>query len=267
MHPTLWSWPAGLLPQPVLANEAPFAEQDHRTVYDHRGVNALHVYDYRAEFRHGGRRWQIAPGSVAISPAGVPTSYHLPQAGRHWCVHFLPGEAPGQRLQLPVVMSLGAAASYVRERLARISVCLMRAGNDALHPARIAASAGLLELLAWLAAERRADGVHHQAERSYQAVEQAARLIRERPEAEIEAAALARTVGLSPNWLSRQFRQRFGVTIPRYRLEQRMNQARVLLAATALPVGEVGRRIGIPDPHHFNKLFRRITGSPPSASR
>ena len=119
METSLISWPARLPPVPVLATRAAFAERHHRIVYVHRGVLAMHVYDYHAEFRCAGRSFALLPGSVSVSPMGIPTSYHLERPGSHWCVHFLPGRAAGPRLGLPTVLHVGPQASYVRERMAR----------------------------------------------------------------------------------------------------------------------------------------------------
>lgn len=259
------SWPARLPPVPVLATRAAFAERQHRIVYVHRGVHAMHVYDYHAEFRCAGRSFALLPGSVSVSPMGIPTSYHLERPGSHWCVHFLPGRAAGPRLGLPTVLHVGPQASYVRERMARISGYLSRAAGGDRPSATVAAGGVLLELLAWIAGG--CDIGSGDGERSYRAVELTARRIRERPDESLDTATLARSVGLSPNWLARRFRCRFGVTIPRYRLEQRIAQARLLLSATALPIGEIGRRIGYPDPHHFSKVFSRVAGHAPSAGR
>ena len=43
--------------------------------------------------------------------------------------------------------------------------------------------------------------------------------------------------------------------------------ARVLLAEPTLSVKQVARRVGYADPLYFSKVFRKLTGRPPSQAR
>jgi AraC-like DNA-binding protein len=79
--------------------------------------------------------------------------------------------------------------------------------------------------------------------------------------------ALARSVQMSQNYLARRFRDHFGMTISDYILERRIVQAQYYLQSTALTVGEIGSRVGLPDPQYFNKRFRRQSGMSPTAFR
>jgi transcriptional regulator GlxA family with amidase domain len=78
---------------------------------------------------------------------------------------------------------------------------------------------------------------------------------------------LAETVGMTQDHLARCFRQRMGMTIPRYLLQRRIAHARQLLAITDLPVNRIAARVGLPDAQHFNKQFRLLTGLSPTAIR
>lgn len=259
-------WPLARLPRVLLAGRYPFAEQRHRHPFIHHGCHGMHLYEYAGGFRHAGCSYELEPGSLSFSAMGVPTSYHLPRPGHHWCCHFLPAAAGGARMALPVVTALGEDAGYARERFLRLALLVERArGREAGHPAAAGAGAVLLELLCWLA--ERAARAEALPRRSDQAVERVAERIRTRPEEDVRIAELARWAGLTQNWLSARFRARFGMTMARYRLEQRITRARLLLERTGQGVGAVARQVGIGDPHHFNKLFRRIAGVPPSACR
>lgn len=44
-------------------------------------------------------------------------------------------------------------------------------------------------------------------------------------------------------------------------------QARELLLSTTLPIAEVGKAVGLADPYHFSKLFRRHVGLSPREFR
>lgn len=74
---------------------------------------------------------------------------------------------------------------------------------------------------------------------------------------------VAREVGMTPGHLTTIVRRRTGRTVQEWIIERRMAQARDLLAETDLPVGEVAKRVGIPDPGYFSRLFGRTHGGSP----
>jgi AraC-like DNA-binding protein len=193
----------------------------------------------------------------------MDNSYDLAASGRHWCVHFKVAPLRGERLALPLVARAGPAAAYARERFARIAA--LHDGARRGRPAdAVAAGAALLELLVWVSAL----GEHApHGDRGTPATERAAALVRAHPETAWTTAALARRTGVGAAWLASGFRRRFAMTIARYVLAQRIERARVLLATSALPVGEIGALVGLPDAQHFNKRFRAVVGQAPSACR
>jgi AraC family transcriptional regulator, transcriptional activator of pobA len=74
---------------------------------------------------------------------------------------------------------------------------------------------------------------------------------------------VAREVNLTPGHLTTAVRRRTGRTVQDWILERRMTEARRLLVETDLPVGEVGRRVGLPDSGYFARTFRREHGLSP----
>jgi AraC family transcriptional regulator of arabinose operon len=267
MNPTLegmYSWPSRGLSVPRVAGNFTIQDRGFLTIYRIPFL-AVHLYSYAGVVRFGDAEAQLEPGDLTITPPGTGSSYHLPRPGSHWCLHVpVPEGAGGGGLGLPWHVRLGDAASMVRERLVRIIDHVGRARSSPGGPAEAAAAGGVLELFAWLAERPIAGAAGNRGER---AIAQAAAELRLRPERSWRIADLAAKVGVSPGYLARCFRQRFGHTLARYQLIQRVGAAQALLACTADPIGEVGARVGLPDPHHFNKLFRRITGVPPSVFR
>ena len=67
--------------------------------------------------------------------------------------------------------------------------------------------------------------------------------------------------------LCRRFKAATGLTITGYLMGIRLHEACRLLKATDLPVSEVGRIVGYPDPPYFTTLFGRRMGMPPNAYR
>ena len=92
--------------------------------------------------------------------------------------------------------------------------------------------------------------------RMEQALDQAPRL----PE-------LAAAVNLSVSRLSHLFREEVGVAPGRYLHTIRMQRARILLERSFLNVKEVMARVGVADPSHFARDFRKYHGIAPSQVR
>ena len=84
---------------------------------------------------------------------------------------------------------------------------------------------------------------------------------------EISLLALARLAELSPYHFARAFKHSFGVPPHRYHMIRRMERARDLLLKSALPVTQIGIRIGFRETSSFTKAYRRYTGVAPSAFR
>jgi len=78
---------------------------------------------------------------------------------------------------------------------------------------------------------------------------------------------LAGGSGLSESRFSALFREQFGMAPYRFLTEMRLGYARELLTTTDLPIGRIAEYCGMPDIHHFTKLFKRETGMPPGQYR
>jgi AraC-like DNA-binding protein len=226
---------------------------------------AVHLHNYAGTIRFGKTSFRLEPGDVTLSPSGVVSHYELAESGHHLCIHFYPEKPVGPRIRLPLHWRLGARAIQARERMWRIIDYHWRSRENRDSAAGYAASASLQELLLWLHLQRTVG----QASSSAGLQEQRLRQVRDLIDASLArpftVPGLVEPLGLSPDYVSKLFRERYGMTIPRYTLLKRIELARHLLVSSDLPVSEVGRQSGIPDPHYFNKQFRRITGQSPRA--
>jgi AraC family transcriptional activator of pobA len=74
---------------------------------------------------------------------------------------------------------------------------------------------------------------------------------------------VAYEVGMTPGHLTTVVRRRTGRTVQEWIIERRMAEARTLLAQNDIAIQEVARRIGVPDPGYFSRLFRRTHGVSP----
>ncbi len=78
---------------------------------------------------------------------------------------------------------------------------------------------------------------------------------------------VAAQVGVTPGHLTTVVRRRTGRTVLDWITERRMTEARALLRTVDLPVGEIARRVGLPDPGYFARVFRQANGVSPRAWR
>lgn len=97
------------------------------------------------------------------------------------------------------------------------------------------------------------------------------RELRERVHASLAHAwsvdEMASAAGLHASQFSALYRRIFGSSPIADLIEARVQHARWLLAATALPVREVALRCGFADPRHFARCFRARTGATPLGFR
>lgn len=267
------SWPRLALPEIHTAGKFQLEDRDFQIIFQ-GGTHALHLYEYDATIRLGGRSLLLRPGDLTCTPAGVATSYHVPRLGRHWGVHFLPAQGPDP-VQLPQHLRLSAPMrQHVAETVLRIAG--LRAGGQVEREraavAEIAAAALLQALLLELAlaATRPAVGAATGAAshgRTAAALVRATTVIESQLSQPLDLDAVAKAAGLTRAWLAKAFQARHGVTLQRWHLQRRIDHARVLLRTTALPVGAIAERLGFLDSQHLNKQFRRIAGCSPTAYR
>jgi YesN/AraC family two-component response regulator len=79
--------------------------------------------------------------------------------------------------------------------------------------------------------------------------------------------AVAHEVGLGYFTLSRRFTQAMGITFRRYLLQFRITKAQDLLARSNRTVTDISQMVGFSDLPRFDKAFRELVGTSPSAYR
>jgi len=78
---------------------------------------------------------------------------------------------------------------------------------------------------------------------------------------------LADAAGVSPQHLSRLFRQHLGCTPMNYLWEVRVREGMDALRSTGLNVSEIAYRCGFRNPYHFSRKFHERAGCPPTVYR
>lgn len=83
----------------------------------------------------------------------------------------------------------------------------------------------------------------------------------------LKCADIARTVFLSPDYVTRLFQREKGLSLKEYVTMEKMNAARELLQTTTLPISAIAIRVGYDNFSHFSQVYRRIMGISPSEER
>jgi transcriptional regulator GlxA family with amidase domain len=78
---------------------------------------------------------------------------------------------------------------------------------------------------------------------------------------------LARSVNMSPSYLTRLFRQHTGRSPACFLREVRLRHAYELVQTTFLSIKQVMAAVGWNDPSHFSRAFKRYFGVSPQALR
>jgi two-component system response regulator YesN len=78
---------------------------------------------------------------------------------------------------------------------------------------------------------------------------------------------VAAEVGLSPQYLSKVFKKKYGSTFIEYITNKRLNYAKELLRKGNMSIKEISKLIGYEDPNYFCKVFKKETGTSPKNYR
>lgn len=83
----------------------------------------------------------------------------------------------------------------------------------------------------------------------------------------ITVSELADSIGRSRSHVLKLFHNHMGVSAKTYIINRQLKQACELLRSTTRSIAEVGQAVGISDPYHFSKIFRRHLKVSPTAFR
>lgn len=84
---------------------------------------------------------------------------------------------------------------------------------------------------------------------------------------ELSPAAFEKALDRRYEHLCHVFKRYAGITITLYIQQLRMQRAKYLLLSTDSAIQSIAREVGLEDPFHFSKLFKRLEGESPSEYR
>jgi len=99
----------------------------------------------------------------------------------------------------------------------------------------------------------------------YNTISEIAEWLHQEYAGEITRELLEQKFDYSYDYMNRMFKKIIGKTIFQYLTHIRINQAKMLILHTSMRMGEIGKKVGIPDEYYFNKIFKKHVGVPPAS--
>lgn len=87
------------------------------------------------------------------------------------------------------------------------------------------------------------------------------------PEKAMSVTQFSNQLGLSPHYLSRQFKQEVGATIPQFKDLVKIHRAIQLINTTNFPMSRIAETLNFSDQAHFTRKFKELVGVTPSIVR
>jgi len=229
-----------------------------RHTHDRAGIAVMLDGSFQLEI--AGRTHHCPPASVFTEPAGETHANRMEAAGAHVVV-VQPDPACTELLR-PFAHFLERASHRHHAGIAAraaLLACELERPDDLT---RLAAEAAVLEMLVVLA-RMDLDGMRRPPPWLLRAQE----LVHARFKDSLQAAELAREVGVHPAHLARAFRLHFKVSLGSYVRRLRLEWAAAQLARSGDSLAAVALAAGFADQSHFTRAFKRYSGLTPNAYR
>lgn len=84
---------------------------------------------------------------------------------------------------------------------------------------------------------------------------------------DLSLAELASVVNISPTYFANLFKQAIGISPHQYVIQQRVEQAKVMLSKTNLAIADIALQVGFSSQSHLTQQFKRLTGMTPKQVR
>ena len=222
-----------------------------------------YILSGRGRCRIGEEQWDLGAGEAFLVRPEVPTYYAAAQEDP-WEYYWVGFSGPSAPLLLSATVFAAAAVARPQagDRLRQALLEIYKARGAGYSSA--VRMAGYLQAALGLLMEKEptkpGDALADYARRG-------AQYIQRNYSRSLGVEEVAREVRLSRSHLYRAFQAVYGCSPSEYLIRCRLQRARQLLAATALPVGTVAASAGFEDPLYFSRLFLQRTGQSPSAWR
>lgn len=208
-----------------------------------------------------GRSYAVSPGTALFSLAGYAPriTYDSPRGTREFYCAFDRYTSRSLRdlgfVQQCAISTL-TPGTQLENRCRRV-LALIDTEPDALSDQDL-----LLKLIVFIRELQHSASSFSPAESIHEQIERACTLLENIAYRHHSIGDIAREVGISYHAFRSHFRSLKGCSAVEYRIERRIEQARVLLKD--LPVKMVAHALGYPDSFTFSAQFKKMTGVAPS---
>lgn len=216
--------------------------------------------------------WACERGELSLFAPGTPHFYGRAPDSDCWFhrwVYFQPRGFWSPWLQWPDTR-LGVCRLRLRDDTLFDEFEQLFVQVDAMHhsPHRMAQdlATNLLERLLLRAQEEAVDDARGGTAPDTR-VQAACRWITQHLAEDLSLDEVAREVHLSPSRLAQLFREHTGLSLLRWREDQRLQMARHLLQTTGTPVSHISASVGYDDQLYFSRVFRKRMGVSPTEFR
>lgn len=102
---------------------------------------------------------------------------------------------------------------------------------------------------------------------TYTPFQQAIEYIHAHLDRELSLAEIAGVVNISPTYFANLFKHATGISPHQYVIQQRVEQAKLLLLTTELSIANIALQVGFSNQSHLTQHFKRLTGVTPKQVR
>jgi AraC-like DNA-binding protein len=254
-----------------------------RRINDHA---LLYFQSGRGTFVIGKESHSISPGTLFVIRPDVAHSFvaadaapfhmlnlHFDLVERRGCTEVSfgrPWGTPNPRRRLEVLSVNPEATDFlpVRMKIDQRAV-YERLFQTVLRDvaSRLGVKAALIQLLAFLFRQVRAQSVSPRLLQHLPQLERAAHFMNATLDRPLALAEIARAASLSRSYFATSFRDYYGMSPARFHLRQRIEKSATSLILGGEGVKEIAETFGFQTVHHFSRCFRRVMGMPPAAYR
>ncbi len=241
-----------------------------------KGYTMLLTAEGCGQVRIGTTEHRGEPGKLMLIPAEQAHRLTLGPGQSHWLFHWIyfcprgfwapwlnwrahtSGAAVGRPLGQVDVSGTESQQEF-EQLFQKIATVLHQARSSSEHLAM-----NLLEQLLILCDEVRPDACSRALDPR---VRSACQFISDHIDKDFGLEEIARHICLSPSRLAHLFQQHIGISIVRWREDQRVMLAKQLLRGPGLPISSIAAQVGYQDQVYFSRVFRKRVGLSPTEFR
>ncbi|MBD2844062.1 helix-turn-helix transcriptional regulator [Paenibacillus sp. IB182496] len=259
-------------------------------IHSHEFIELVYVASGEAVHHYNGRSYRVSQGDVFVIAEGAVHYYEV--SGRKplkVCnVLFLTGLLASELKEMSKVtpfVDFFYLEPFLREatpfqphlylhpgecvELEEYLESFIRELNEKRMGYQIKIKAMMIDFFVYLSRcyERHLDGADPQSSQDDDAMQYICHFIRRHYAENFSVEQMSQLCGMSKGKFSSLFKKTTGTTFIDYRNEYRVELGRKLLRSGEGSIADISQQLGFEDSSFFNRMFKRYTGSTPSAYR